>query len=245
MTIIKCIVGTLLLIIGWHLLVLWFNLPKYILPDPWSVFMAIKTEGHYILRHTWATTEAAILGWLAALPLSIVYAIIVYHCNIMGLLLHPLLLISQALPIFAIAPLIVIWFGYGMLTKVIIIAFMLFFPIASSFYDGLATTAIKYLDLAKVMNATKRQLLWRIRIPLALPSLGSGIKISATLAPMGAVLGEWMGTNEGLGMLILSANSQLRIDLMFAAIFFLALLTLFFYHTINFLTVKLISSNYS
>lgn len=149
--------------------------------------------------------------------------------------LLPILLISQALPTFAIAPLLVIWFGYGMTAKIITICLMLFFPITSSFYDGLRSTPSSYLDLAKILRATRFQILWRIRIPAALPAFSSGLRLAATFAPIGAVIGEWVGASKGLGFLILHANSQMKIDLMFAALLVLGGLTLGFYFLIDYL----------
>ena len=145
----------------------------------------------------------------------------------------PLLLVSQALPIFAVAPLFILWFGYGMASKIAIISLMLFFPITSSFYDGLRKTPNNYLDLAETMNATKWQILLRIRFPAALGALGNGVRVAAVFAPMGAVIGEWIGSSEGLGFLILNANSRMQVDLMFAAIIILVIFTLSFYFLVD------------
>ena len=152
----------------------------------------------------------------------------------------PVLLISQALPAFAVAPLLVIWFGYGMASKVIVAMILLFFPVTSAFYDGLRRTPVEWLYLGQVMGASRWRLLWRIRIPAALPALGSGLRIAATVAPMGAIIGEWVGSSQGLGFLMLNANARMQIDLMFAVLFVVVALTLTLYFLIDTLLKKII-----
>jgi ABC-type nitrate/sulfonate/bicarbonate transport system permease component len=145
----------------------------------------------------------------------------------------PLMIISQAIPTFAIAPLLVIWFGYGMASKIICTILMIFFPITSAFFDGLRQTERHWLDLAKTMNAKKIRLFYYIRIPAALPRLASGMRIAAVFAPIGAVIGEWVGASGGLGFLMLNANARMQIDLMFAALCVLILLSLLLYFIID------------
>ena len=144
-----------------------------------------------------------------------------------------MLVISQAIPVFALAPVLVLWLGYGMASKVAMASLIIFFPVATSFYDGLRRTEPGWLDLARTMNASRWSALRRVRIPAALPSLASGLRVAAAVAPIGAVVGEWVGSSAGLGHLMLHANARLQVDLMFAALGTLALMALALYFAVD------------
>ncbi|MEI8055503.1 MAG: ABC transporter permease [bacterium] len=235
------IIITIVLILIWQSIVILFNLPPYILPSPTLVLKSFGHHGVLILKQSIPTTIEATLGFILSCLLGMFSALTLIYFRPMRLWFLPILLISQALPTFAIAPLLVIWFGYGMMSKIVTTILMLFFPITSAFYDGLRHTPQTYLDLAQTMNAKKWQTLRHIRIPAALPSLGNGLRVAATFAPMGAVIGEWVGSSQGLGFLILNANSRMQIDLMFAALLVLVVLTLVFYFVIDILIKTIIS----
>ena len=146
-----------------------------------------------------------------------------------------MLIASQAIPVFAIAPLLVLWLGYGMGSKIAMSMLILYFPVTANFYDGLRHTQRGWLDLARVMLPEPRRwaVLWHIAIPAALPALASGLRIAAAVAPIGAVLGEWVGSSAGLGYLMLHANSRMQVDLMFAALFVLAALAVGLYFLVD------------
>ncbi|MDR1057884.1 MAG: ABC transporter permease [Coxiellaceae bacterium] len=235
MSILRGIINAIVFILVWQVIIFGFNLPVYILPSPILVLTSFKTHGVLILQQSLPTLIEAGVGMIISVILGTFWALILIYFRYLRLWFLPLLLVSQALPVFAIAPLLVIWFGYGVASKIAITCLMLFFPIASSFYDGLRHTPQCYLDLAQTMNASKWQILIRIRIPNALPSLSNGLRLAATFAPMGAVIGEWVGSSQGLGFLILNANSRMQIDLMFTIVLVLAILTLGFYYLIDFL----------
>ncbi len=230
-----------MLILIWQFIAVIFNLPPYILPTPLLVLESFQRYGILILQQSVPTIIEASLGFAFSFLLGTFGALVLIYFRPMRLWFLPILLISQALPTFAIAPLFVIWFGYGMASKIVTTILMLFFPITSAFYDGLRRTPQGYLDLAQTMNASKWQTLRCIRIPMALPSLGSGLRVAATFAPMGAVIGEWVGASKGLGFLILNANSRMQIDLMFATLFVLIILTLAFYFIVD-LSIKSVIS---
>ncbi|MCL5261059.1 MAG: ABC transporter permease, partial [Gammaproteobacteria bacterium] len=208
---------------------------------PMLVLKSFSQYGALIWSELGPTVLEASLGFICSFILGSIAAIMLVYFRPARLWFLPVLLVSQALPTFAIAPLFVIWFGYGIASKIATTILMLFFPITSAFYDGLQRTPQGYLDLAKTMNASKLQILKRIQIPAALPSLASGLRMAATFAPMGAVIGEWVGASSGLGFLILNANSRMQIDLMFAALLVLIVLTLGFYFTIDLLLKKIIN----
>jgi putative hydroxymethylpyrimidine transport system permease protein len=176
------------------------------------------------------TLVETLLGLSLAIILGMLMALSICLFRPIHAFLLPLLLASQTLPIFAIAPLLVLWFGYGITAKILTTTFMLFFPITNNFLDGLKQTPENYLNLAHIMNSSRWQTLYQIRIPAALPNLASGIRIATAMAPLGAIIGEWVGSNQGLGFLLLNANAQMNIGLMFAilaVIFFFSILMYF------------------
>lgn len=221
------------LVLTWYLLIVIFNLSTYILPSPILVAQSLWANFSLIIHQAVPTVIEAVTGFICSFILGSFGAIILIYFKPARAWFLPILLISQALPTFAIAPLLVIWFGYGMTAKIITTILMLFFPITSAFYDGLRHTPENYLELAQVMQANKLQILRYIQIPAALPALGNGLRVAATFAPMGAIIGEWVGASQGLGFLILNANARMQIDLMFAAIIILIILALGFYFAID------------
>ena len=136
------------------------------------------------------------------------------------------MVVSQALPVFAIAPLLVLWFGFGLSSKIVMASLIIFFPVTSAFYDGLRRTDPDLLDYAKLVRATPWQTLMLIRVPAALPALGSGLRVAAVFAPIGAIVGEWVGSSQGLGFVMLQANARAQADVVFAALALLAAMAL-------------------
>lgn len=241
MNIIRGIIITITLILMWHFVAIIFNLPSYILPSPILVLKSFKQYWLLILEQSIPTLIESTLGFILSAVFGTFSALVLAYFRPARLWFLPILLVSQALPTFAIAPLFVIWFGYGMASKIVTTVFMLFFPITSAFYDGLQRTPAKYLDLAQTMNAGKWRTLLCIRIPQALPALGNGLRVAATFAPTGAIIGEWVGASKGLGFLILNSNARMQIDLMFASLVVLVILTLTFYFAIDLLIKSVIS----
>ncbi len=194
------------LILGWQLLVWYLQLPVYILPSPLQVFHTLYSQAPLIAQQSVPTLIETLLGLLFGTLLGCSMALSMIFFRPLRLWLLPILVLSQALPVFAIAPLLVIWLGYGMASKIATTLLMLFFPIASAFFDGLRRTELGWLDLAQTMNAKKWRVLWHIRVPAALPQLASGLRVATAIAPIGAIVGEWVGSSHGLGYLMLNAN---------------------------------------
>src|SRR5680860_896988 len=163
-----------------------------------------------------------ILGLVIGSFMGIVIALGLSQFAILERYLMPVVVATQTLPVFAIAPLLVIWFGFGIGSKIVMASLIIFFPVASAFYDGLKSTPAVWLDLGKSCGATPFQMLLHLRIPAALPSLMTGLKVAATIAPIGAIVGEWAGARGGLGFVMLQANARTQIDLVFAALVLLA-----------------------
>jgi putative hydroxymethylpyrimidine transport system permease protein len=145
----------------------------------------------------------------------------------------PVLVISQAIPVFALAPLLVLWLGYGMGSKIAMAVLIIFFPVTAAFYDGLRRTEPQWLELARVMDAPLLSVLRQIRIPAALPAFASGLRVATAVAPIGAVVGEWVGSSAGLGFYMLHANARMQIDMMFAALALLAAMALVLYFIVD------------
>jgi len=180
-------------------------------------------------HHTIVTGSEIILGLLLGLFMGLFFSLQMLLFAPLRRWLLPLLITSQAIPVFAIAPILMLWLGYGMASKVVMAALIIFFPVTTCCYDGLRQTPSGYLDLAQTMGATRWQLLWRIRLPAALPALASGVRVAVVVAPIGAVIGEWVGSSEGLGYLMLQANARMFVDEMFAALFILAFFSISLY----------------
>lgn len=221
------------MIIVWQLVIIIFQLPSYILPTPKSVLFTLIHRFGLIMHETKITVIETLLGLFIGMLFGSIAALIMASFRSVSLWVLPVLVISQAIPTFAIAPLLVIWFGYGMLSKIATAVIMIFFPVASSFYDGLSHTHQGWVNLAKTMNAKKWRFFWYIRIPAALPHFASGMRVATVAAPIGAVVGEWVGASQGLGFLMLNANARMQIDLMFAGLFILVIFSLALYFLVD------------
>lgn len=216
-------VFTLLL---WQAVVSAFALPVYILPGPLTVATALWNNQMLIAEHTLVTMLEILVGMIVGVVLGMATAIIMAWSPPIRAAFGPLLIFSQAIPIFALAPILTLWLGYGYTSKITMTVLIIFFPIASSFFDGLMHTRTDWLELSENMGATTWRRMFFMRVPAAMPALASGLKIAAVYAPIGAVIGEWVGASRGLGYLMLLANGRAKIDLMFAALIILAALTM-------------------
>ena len=144
-----------------------------------------------------------------------------------------MLVFSQAIPVFALAPILTLWLGYGLGSKIAMALIIIYFPVTSSFFDALMRTNPEWLGLARVMGVKGWRVMWHIRIPAALPGFASGLRLAAVYAPIGAIIGEWVGASKGLGYLMLFANGRVKTDLMFAALIVLAVFTLVLHASVS------------
>jgi putative hydroxymethylpyrimidine transport system permease protein len=210
----------------WEGVVRLTGVPPYILPSPFAVAATLVGRLELILGHAATTASEILLGMLLGSLLGMASAILLAAFRGARQWVLPLLIVSQALPVFALAPLLVLWLGYGMASKVAMAVLIIYFPVTAAFYDGLKRTDPGWLELARVMDAGAGATLWQIRVPAALPALASGLRVAAAVAPIGAVVGEWVGSSRGLGFLMLHANARMQVDLMFAALLVLAAMAL-------------------
>jgi putative hydroxymethylpyrimidine transport system permease protein len=221
------------LLTAWQVLIWVTGVPPYILPGPLEVGSAWIRQPLLLLRHAGVTALEIGLGLLTGTVLGIASALCMTYFRTARRWLLPALVVSQSLPVFALAPILVLWLGYGLLSKVAMATLIIYFPVTAACYDGLRHTDAGWLDLAHTMNASRLAVLRYIRFPAALPPLASGIRVAAAVAPIGAVVGEWVGSSRGLGYLMLHANGRMQIDLMFAALLTLAVLSVTLYFSVN------------
>ena len=209
-------------LLAWQALVTLAALPPFILPGPLRVAEALWTNRALIASNALVTIAEVLAGLALGALLGAATAIWLAASPLARSFVQPALVFSQAVPVFALAPILTLWLGYGLLSKVVMAVLIIYFPVTSAFLDGLSATPQGFLDLARTMGASPRGTMLRVRIPAALPALASGLRLAAVYAPIGAVIGEWVGASRGLGYLMLLANGRAKIDLMFAALLVLA-----------------------
>lgn len=205
----------------------------YILPTPGQVALAWIDRREVIFDHAWVTALEILLGLGLGGLLGAATALGMAASPRLRRWMLPLLVASQAVPVFALAPLLVLWLGYGMASKIAMAVIVIYFPVSAAFLDGLRRTDPGWLELARVMNARPAAVLWQIRLPAALPALASGLRVATAVAPIGAVIGEWVGSSAGLGYLMLQANARMQVPVMFAALLTLALFSVGLYLAVD------------
>lgn len=216
----------LTLVVAWQALVWILRPPPYILPPPLDVAGVFLSRPGFLLANSLVTLWEILAGFALGTALGFATAIAIAALPRFGRLVWPLVLVLQAFPVFVIAPILVLWFGFGLTSKVVMTTIIIFFPVASAFADGLRRTDPDLLDATALTTATHWQTLRHVRLPLALPALASGLRVAAPLAPLGAVVGEWVGASAGLGFVMVQANARMQTETMFAAMLVLAALTL-------------------
>jgi putative hydroxymethylpyrimidine transport system permease protein len=207
-----------LLIVLWEAAARIFSIPEYILPSPTEILQAARDERTTLGTATWTTLEEVILGFGGAVFFAIAVAIVLHLSDTLRQAVYPLLIGSQTVPIVVIAPILAIMMGYGIGPKLVIIGLICFFPIVVNTLDGLRSVDPDLQRLLRTLDAGKWTTFRRVNFPSALPQLFSGIRIAATYATIGAVFGEWSGSTDGLGYLMLQATPQLQTALVFASI---------------------------
>ena len=236
----RILVTFLVIIIFWYIICLLFELPSFILPSPDLVAIALFNNFSEILNHSLITLLEILLSLFFGIVLGSFFAVLISLSERLKRWIMPLLLASQSIPVFALAPILVLWFGYGISSKVVIGTIIVFFPIASNFSDALNKIPKEYIHAGQTLGFSKLQIFNLIKLPNALPGLFSGIRVGACFAPIGAVVGEWIGGSHGLGSYMIYSNARLQIDNMFAALIILIVITISLYHLIDLILKKLI-----
>jgi putative hydroxymethylpyrimidine transport system permease protein len=198
--------------------------PPYMLPGPAAVAAALWANRALLFLNALTTLAEIILGLLIGTCLGATAALAIVAAPLLERWLMPVLVLSQAIPVFALAPLLVLWLGFGIASKVAMAVLIIFFPVTAAFADGLRRTDPGWLDLARSMDGSLWRIMRHIRIPAALPAFASGLRVATAVAPIGAIIGEWVGASSGLGFVMINADARIQTDLMFAALAVLAVL---------------------
>jgi len=235
----------LLLLILWQVGTWLTGVPKWLLPSPLQVVSAGIEAADLLGPHTWQTLKETWLGLGLSLVIGLGLALAIDFSALLRRTLYPVLVASQTVPILALAPLLIIWFGYGILPKVIVVALVCFFPIVVSTADGLRAADPDLIALLRAMGASRRQIFTKVRFPGSLPSFFSGLKIAITYSVVGAVIGEWVGASQGLGIFMIRSSKNFLTDRVFAAIAVTSLLSILMFGVVMLLERSLLPWYYA
>lgn len=223
------VIGTVLIITVWHFYIVVFKVPPVVIPPPLRVLESLIKDWGLLLVQSWTTFLECVYGFALAVAIGILIAVTVTASRTLNLMFYPILIATQSIPKVAIAPIVLVWFGTGLESKIAIAFIVAFFPMVVDTATGLRATPEDLLDLARSLKCTRLQIFWKIQVPSALPFIFSGAKVAVTLAVIGAVIGEFMGSNSGLGNLLLVANAQVNSPLAWASLVLLSVLGMLLY----------------
>lgn len=223
-------IGTLIaLLLLWQFGVRLFEVPTYIAPAPSDVASTLVDKFPLLLKNFWPTMYESVLGFIAGNLAAILIAVAFVHSRTVERAFFPLAVFINTIPILAIAPILVLIFGAGLTAKVVIAGLICFFPTLVNMVRGLQSVSSQSLELARILSATKAEVFWKIRLPSSLPFLFSALKIAATTCVIGAIVGEWVGADVGLGALILDSTFNFRAPLLYATVFMSSGLSVFLF----------------
>ena len=214
----------ILVVVAWDMAIRLFKIPAYQIPAPGDVVAVLWSDWPELLRQSWPTTYATICGFLLSALFGIPVAMLIAGSKTVESYIYPLLVFSQSVPKIAIAPLFVVWFCFGILPKVISAFLLGFFPVVVSAVQGFKSVDPDMVDLARAMQGGRFQVFCAVNLPHAMPAIFSGLKVSVTLAVVGAVVGEFVGSNSGIGYVMQRSIGTFDLPTMFAALVILALL---------------------
>lgn len=229
-----------LFIAFWEFLVRIFSVPQYLLPSPSAIAVDLVTNIDSLLLHAGVTLWEAFLGFLVANTLGILFAIMFAHTKVLERGLSPFLIALQTTPILAMAPLLILWFGTGIVSKVVTAALVAFFPVVVNTVKGLKSVDEEAADLFKSLSASKWQVFSKLRFPTALPFIFAALKVSTSLAVVGAIISEFVGANRGIGFVILVSSYHLEMVRMFSAVAIAALTGILFFWVVALIEKRVI-----
>jgi len=201
-------------------------IPLYVLPAPSQVLLALVGDAPALARHATVSMAEALLGMSISLALSLLLGILMDAFPTFKRCIYPILVVTQTVPMIVLAPIFIIYMGFGLAPKILTVVMMCFFPVAVSFVDGMAQVDAGYINLLRAYGASRLQLYTLAKIPASLPSLLSGLKVAATYSVSGAVVGEWIASQEGLGYYLLRVKNNYMLDKVFACVLVIILLSL-------------------
>lgn len=222
------VVTFLIILIIWQFVVEGFNIPQYILPSPIDILGVFFTDYENLYLHTVFTLNEALLGFILSIIIALVMGILMDFIPIFKKCFYPIMLVTQTIPTITIAPLLIIWFGFGILPKILMVTLTCFFPILINFVDGMENLDKDYLNLFKTMNAGKLNTFIHLKFPMSMDKLFSGLKISSTYAVMAATVAEWLGGSQGLGVYMVRSKSAYALDKVFASTLIVVVSSLIF-----------------
>lgn len=217
----------------WEVITIYFEIPAWLLPAPSAIVVAFAEWWPDLWRHTLVTLYETLAGFALAIALAVPLAVVVVYSPMMRKSIYPLLLAMQSVPKVAIAPLLALWIGFGVLPKIIVVFLVCFFPIVVATATGLASVPAPVMDLIRSLSASQIQTFIKIRFPTAMPHIFVGLKIAITFAVIGAVIGEFVGSESGLGYLILVSSSQAKTPVAFAALVLLTVMSIVLYYAVE------------
>lgn len=206
----------------WEAAVAWLDVPDYVLPAPSEVLAAVVDGAAVIAGHTGSTLATAVVGLAVGTCVGVALAVAMAGSAALRSALYPLVVVSQSIPMVVLAPLFVVWFGFGLLPRVLVVALVAFFPVAVATVSGLLSADRDQVDLLRAMGAGRRDVARHVLVPGALPSLFTGLKVAASYAMFGAVVAEWIGASSGLGLYLERSRASFATDQMFAAVVVIA-----------------------
>lgn len=216
----------LILLVLWEGVVQTFKVPAYTIPAPSAIILTLAGQLPLIAAHSGVTLYTALSGFLLAVVGAFAVALLTDSVPLIRKAIYPLMVISQSIPLIFIYPLIMMWMGFGIAPRILVVIIVCLFPVAVNLVDGLARTDAEYLDLFRSMGAGSHQTFLFLKLPGALPSFFSGLKISATYCIMGAVIAEWMGADKGIGIYMLRSYKTFAYERVYASIFTAVILSL-------------------
>lgn len=231
----------LALLLGWEGAAHWFRVPRFILPAPSDIAAALWQYRRELgLVHLPVTLAESVVGLALSVALGVAIAVAMLASRTVERALYPLVVASQTIPIVAISPVFLLWFGYSLTQKVAVVVLISFFPVAVSTFDGLRAADPELLDLLRTMGASRRDVFRKVQLPAALPQFFSGTRVAATVSVVGATIGEWLGGSAGLGYFGRRMASTLRSPPLFASVVLLSLLGVVLFLAISWLERQLL-----
>ena len=243
-SLVKSHILVILILVFWQLCVSLELIPDYLLPSPLQIVEAFIEDFPLLMEHAKYTLATAFIGTAIGLIISFVLSIIMDLSKTMKELIYPVILLNQTIPTIAIAPLLIIWLGYGITPKVVLVILAVFFPITIALVDGYQSVSREHLNLFKSMKASKYQLYRHLKIPSAMGSFFTGLKVALSYALISAVIAEWLGGYHGLGVYMTRVRKSYDLDSMFAVIFLISFLTILLIGLVKWLERRVLRHNY-
>ncbi|OAA83640.1 ABC transporter permease [Clostridium ljungdahlii] len=229
-----------IVVLIWQLTINFAHVPQYIIPSPLDILKTLVSDFQNIMENTETTLYESFIGFFISIIFSFILAVIMDSFEIVRKSIYPILLISQTIPTIAIAPLFIIWFGFGVLPKIIVVVMVCFFPIVVSLVDGFEKVDRDYINLFSTMKASRLQTFYHLKLPYAMVNFFSGLKIAATYMIMSAIIGEWLGGDNGIGVYMVRAKNAYQLDKVFASILVIVIVSIIIIYIIDFIGKKII-----